>query len=277
MTAPLPTTRVETSVGVVRVARDGPLTGDPIVLVHGYPDNLQIWAKVFRSLAERHPVVAFDWPGLGRSDDLVAGATPFHLGRQFIAVLDALEIDAAVPVGFDMGAHAVVAAAVAAPERVSRLVLTDFLGRGDLRTSWDIDVMRRMRLNGVILRRMGSVVFRRAETTFLRSGPPLSPEIRDDMYDSFRRPPVRARLAKMCAGYQGSLRRIAALYPQLDLPTLVLWADSDPHFPRHQGQAVADAIPGAELELIEGASHWFMWSHPDRVADSLLRFVGGEG
>ncbi len=270
----LPTEQLATEFGAVRVARLGPRsTSPPFVFVHGYPDNLQIWSKVVRLLAPSHDVVAFDWPGLGWSDPLVDGATPFHLGRHFIAVLDALDIDEAIPVGFDMGGHAVVAAAVAEPERIAKLVLTNFLALGDEKTSWEIDVMRRLGLNRLILRYAARLIFRRAERTFLVDDEPLPAGHRQDMWDSFRRPAVRDRLTKMSAGYQASLPRLAKLYDSIQPETLVLWADRDPHFPLTQGTEVAATLRSGQFEVLDQLSHWFMWDDPQRVADCLQVFA----
>ena len=169
MTA-LETKTVATKFGDVRVAeRGGSSDEPPLVFVHGYPDNLQIWSKVFAEPAlEGRRLIAFDWPGLGHSGTYVGGATPFHLGRHLIGVLDALNIDRAIPVGFDMGAHAVVCAAAKSPERIDKLVLTNFLADGDVETSWDIDVMRKLGLNRLILRWAPRVVFLRAQGTFTK-------------------------------------------------------------------------------------------------------------
>ena len=62
----------------VRVARLG--SGPPLVMLHGYPDNLQIWCKLAPRLAHRFETIAFDWPGMGRSDPWPGGAAPSHMG-----------------------------------------------------------------------------------------------------------------------------------------------------------------------------------------------------
>src|SRR5207247_2074124 len=58
----------------VRVARLG--AGPPLVLLHGYPENLQIWCEVAPRLAARFAVTAFDWPGMGFSEPWPGGKTP---------------------------------------------------------------------------------------------------------------------------------------------------------------------------------------------------------
>ena len=98
----LPTTFVTTTTGRrVRLARLG--TGPPLVLLHGYPDNLQIWCKAAPQLAEHFEVLAVDWPGLGYSDAWPGGATPMHLADRLRQLLDAWRIECASVVGLDMG------------------------------------------------------------------------------------------------------------------------------------------------------------------------------
>lgn len=266
----LATDSVDTDLGTVRVARLGQGHRPPLVLVHGYPDNLQIWSRTATLVGRHHPVVAFDWPGLGHSAELVSGATPFHLGRHLAAVLDALRIDHCIPVGFDMGGHAAVAFTHANPDRVQRLVLTNFLALGDVATSWEISVMRRLGLNRVLLGRAPRLVFARAQRTFLGHRAPLTAAVRHDLWTGFRRPATRRHLIRMSAGYQASLPRIARLYPQIVATTLVLWADQDPHFPPAQGEQLAARLPDARLAVLGGRSHWFMWEDPERTAEALL-------
>lgn len=270
----LATDMIETSVGDVRVSDNaGSGQGAPLVFVHGYPDNLQIWARLIQELDTDRRLIALDWPGLGHSAPYVGGATPFHLGRHFLAVIDALDLERVVPVGFDMGGHAVVAAASREPDRMDQLILTNFLADGTVRTSWDIAVMRRLGLNRLVLRYGARVVFERAQRTFLEEGSALTTPVRDDMWEGFRRPEVRTHLRRMCAGYQAALPRVSRLYGEIDVETLVVWADADPHFPLAQGHAVANALPNADLQVLPGASHWMMWQQAPELARTIESFL----
>lgn len=59
---------------------------------------------------------------------------------------------------------------------------------------------------------------------------------------------------------------------QLSCPALVLWGTEDPYLGVEHGRAYAERLPGAELELVEGAGHWPWIDRPelvDRVADFL--------
>ena len=186
----------------LRVARLG--SGPPLVLLHGYPDNLQIWSELAPRLADRFTVIAPDWPGMGYSEAWPGGATPFHMADRLLALLDAWGLDRVSLAGLDMGGQPALCFAARHPERVGHLVVMNSLVQWDEATSWEIRVLRRFGWNRLILRRLPRAVFRRAERTFLPRGVSLSPELRADLWDSFRRPEVRAFIAKMCAGYQGT-------------------------------------------------------------------------
>src|SRR5262245_49113490 len=45
-----------------------PGTGVPVVLMHGFPDNIHLYDRLVPHLARRRPVVRFDFLGWGRSD-----------------------------------------------------------------------------------------------------------------------------------------------------------------------------------------------------------------
>ena len=166
-----------------------------------------------------------------------------------------------------MGGQPALCFAARAPERVSHLVVMNSLVQWDEATSWEIRVLRRFGWNRLILRRLPRAVFRRAERTFLPRGVRLPPELRADFWDAFRRPEVRAFIAKMCAGYQGTLPSLPELYRTIQAPTLVLWAGRDQHFPPAHARRLHEAIPGSLLEVLPDAEHWMPWYCAEAVAE----------
>jgi pimeloyl-ACP methyl ester carboxylesterase len=254
----------------LRLARLG--SGPPLVLLHGYPENLQIWCELAPRLARRFEVIAFDWPGLGCSDAWPGGATPAHQADRLRLLLDAWRIERATVVGADMGGQPALAFAAAHPERIQRLVVMNSLVMGDETTSWEIRLLRRFAWNRVILRRLPRAVFRRAERTFLPRAVPLAEELRRDFWEAFRRPQVRAFIIKMCAGYQATLPRLPELYRQIACPTLLLWGGRDKHFPPVQAERLAATLRDAELRVLPDGHHWMAWHLADEVAQEVLRF-----
>jgi pimeloyl-ACP methyl ester carboxylesterase len=59
---------------------------------------------------------------------------------------------------------------------------------------------------------------------------------------------------------------------RLTCPSLVLWGERDPYLGTEFAEAYAQALPGAELELIPAAGHW-PWIDDARVVDRMLGFL----
>ena len=255
----------------LRLARLG--HGPPLILLHGYPDNLQIYCELALRLANHFEVIAFDWPGMGYSEAWPGGTTPFHMADRLRVLMDELDLERASLVGMDMGGQPALAFAAKNPERVDHLIVMNSLVLWDEQTSWEIRILRKYGWNRLILRRLPGIVFRRAERTFLPRGLRLSRELRHDIWESFRQPEVRGFIARLCAGYQGTLERLAEQYSNIVCPTLVLWGERDQHFPLAHATRLHLAIPDSSLQVISGAEHWMAWYLADEVAQSIGSFI----
>jgi pimeloyl-ACP methyl ester carboxylesterase len=268
----LATTDETTSTGRrLRVARLG--QGPTVVLLHGYPDNLQIWCELAPLLAGAFRVIAFDWPGMGASEAWPGGATPAHMADRLRVLLDGWGVGRVSLLGADMGGQPALAFAATWPERVERLVVMNSLVLPAEETSWEIAVLRRFGWNRFLLRHLAGPVFRRAVATSLPPGLGLPAELRADLWTHFRRPEVRAFIAKMCAGYQGTLPKLAALYPRITCPTLALWGEADRHFPPVHARGLQAAVPRSRLAILPAAEHWMAWYRARDVAQAVLPFL----
>jgi pimeloyl-ACP methyl ester carboxylesterase len=257
----------------LRVARLG--SGPPLVLLHGYPDTLQIWSELAPRLADIAEVIAFDWPGMGGSEAWPGGATPAHMADRLVTLLDDWNLPRVAIVGMDVGGQPALAFAAKYRERITQLVVMNSLVYGDEPTSWDIRILRKYGWNRVLLNRLPAAVFRRALWTFLPRHQTLSSELRKDFWDHFSRPEVRRFISKLCAGYQGSLSRLPQLYSQITCPTLVLWGPRDRHFPIAHATRLHADIRGSGLELVPGGEHWMMWDRAEDVAAHIRAFLKG--
>lgn len=255
----------------VRVARMG--NGPPVVLLHGYPDNLQIWCELAPRLADRFTVIAFDWPGMGCSDAWPGGTTPTHQAQRLKTLLDEWQIERATLIGMDMGGQPALAFAALFPERMDRLVVMNSLVLWDEKTSWEIRLLRQFGWNRTILRRLPYPVFRRAERTFLPRGVRLPSDLRADLWESFRRPEVRKFIVRLCAGYQGTLPRLPELYQRISCPALVLWGERDSHFPTAHAERLHSLLACSTLEIVPAAEHWMVWYAAEDLASRLRRFL----
>jgi pimeloyl-ACP methyl ester carboxylesterase len=256
----------------LRVARLG--EGPPVILLHGYPDNLQIWSELAPQLASQHEVIGFDWPGMGYSEAWSGGATPFDFARRLHTLMDDWRIEKAAIIGHDMGGQPALAFAAEHPQRISRLVVMNSLVIWDEKTSWEIALLRKFGWNRVLLERLPRAVFFRALRTFLPRNYKLNAGLRSDLWQSFQRSEVRKFVVRMCAGYQGTLPRLKQLYPSIRTPSLFLWAERDKHFPVAHARKLAEMVPGSKCEEIPHAEHWMALHLAKEVGSSILRFLG---
>jgi len=58
-------------------------------------------------------------------------------------------------------------------------------------------------------------------------------------------------------------------YPRLEMPVLVVWGKNDTWIPVDRAHLLAELIPGARLELIDGAGHLVQLDQPVQLATTL--------
>jgi pimeloyl-ACP methyl ester carboxylesterase len=115
--------------GVLNVgyAEEGPLVGRPVILLHGWPYDIQSFADVARLLsAKGYRVIVPFIRGFGTtsflSNETFRNGQPSALAVDVIALMDALEIKQAILAGFDWGARTAAIVAALWPERCKALV-----------------------------------------------------------------------------------------------------------------------------------------------------------
>lgn len=251
----------------LRVAREG--KGLPLLLLHGYPDNLQIWSRVTPLLSPRFEVIAFDWPGMGYSEGWSGGVSPFHLADRLLKLIDYWKFDRVSLLAHDMGAHPALVFAARYPEKIHRLFVMNSLVFGEESTSWEIALLRKFQWNRLLLRNFPRPVFRRACRTSLSGSFRLSSDVARDFWDAFRKKEVRTHVARMCHAYQGTLSKLPQVYSEIRCPVAILWGERDKHFPLSQGVKLSQRIPGAVFSVIPGGEHWMVFEVPDRVAKEM--------
>ena len=100
--------------------------GEPvIVLVHGWTNNKSIWDGQVAHFSEDYNVIAIDLAGHGASGTNRSDWTMEAYGKDVVAVVEAVEAEEVVLVGFSMGGAVVVEAATILGDRVSGIVFAD--------------------------------------------------------------------------------------------------------------------------------------------------------
>jgi pimeloyl-ACP methyl ester carboxylesterase len=267
-------TRTETHNGDIplRVAMAG--EGECVIFLHGYPENLQVFSAIFPPLAGSHRVIAFDWPGMGYSAPWKGGLTPLLMAGRLAQLMQEWGIEKAHFIAQDMGAQPALLFAAKFPERVHSLVIMNALISDNAATSWEIDLLRKFRINRLLLRHFPGLVFFRAVQTFLPFRFRLPAALRAEMWRAFRQPAVRECIIRMCAGYDAQLKRLPEWYRDIRCPVLILWGEKDKHFPPRQADELAAILPHATLRIIKGGMHWMVLQKPDEVLRHIREFYG---
>lgn len=248
--------------------------GEPVIFLHGFPTSGHLWSDVIALMPPGHRLVVVDLLGYGRSDP--PNGRPLSLrghADRVVALMDALGIPRACIVGHDLGGGVAQAMAIQAPGRVSRLALIDsvaFAGwpRRDLRLARTL-----LRTTGRLMPRWMLAVLRadlergyevgeratRSIERFLR--PFLSAEGRGAFAQHLRA--LDSRETRAMAGELGAI----------SAPTAVIWGAGDPFLSAKLGRRLADAIPGASLQILPGARHFTPEDAPRPVADALAALL----
>ena len=101
-------------------------SGDPVLLLHGFPHTKELWRDVEALLvAAGHQVVAPDLRGLGDTEPPADGYAAQDLATDQVRLLDALELATVHVVGFDLGAAPAFALAATHPARVASLTVVE--------------------------------------------------------------------------------------------------------------------------------------------------------
>ena len=97
-------------------------SGEPLVMLHGWPQHWWSWRHMIGPLAEHYRVICPDLRGMGWSEAPATGYSVWDLTADLVGLLDALDLDDVRLVGHDWGSLAAYQAALDDPERFKRLV-----------------------------------------------------------------------------------------------------------------------------------------------------------
>jgi pimeloyl-ACP methyl ester carboxylesterase len=100
-------------------------TGEPVVLLHGFPQTWYEWHRIMPALAERYTVIAPDLRGMGASSKPTSGYDHQTVAEDIYQLVRSLGLEQVSIVGHDVGAPVGYAYAAAHPDDVCRLVMIE--------------------------------------------------------------------------------------------------------------------------------------------------------
>ena len=258
-------------VGEIELDYERSGAGPPLLLIMGLSGTALSWGEPFlQELRQDFDVIAYDHRGIGASSRLDGPITIRELAQDAAGLLEALELDSAHVLGISMGGMIAQELALAQPERIRTLALgcTYCGGPGSVRASEQ--VWARVIAAGqsgdreLVMRTMWEINVSAAFAGDERQR---------------QRFVERALLRKVAVPVIEQQARAATAHDtstrlgEIQLPTLVIHGTDDQMIPIANGHMIAQLIPGARLEILEGVGHMFFLELPERTAELLRAHV----
>jgi pimeloyl-ACP methyl ester carboxylesterase len=256
------------TVNGIRLAYTDQGTGLPLVFLHGFPLNREMWTPQVQGLGDQARTITVDLRGHGESEAPLWQYTMEQFADDVAGLLDHLGLQQVVLVGLSMGGYVALTFFRRHAHRLKALILTD------TRAQADTDEGRAGR-------------FHMAQTAY-RKGPAA---IREIMVPKLLCPmtlqsnrAVVSRVETMItqmevSGLAGDLMAMAGrpdsipLLPSIHCPTLVIVGAQDQATPVSDARLMAELIPNARLETIADAGHLPNLEQPGLFNQAMKRFL----
>ena len=259
----------------------------PIVFVHGVPLNSAHWQSIIARLSPRWRCFAPDLLGLGATDPREGVSPDFPTqAKMILSCLDALEIERFHLVGNDSGGAIAQILACMAPKRIASLTLTNCEVGGHAVPA-AFAASHTMAKAGQLAQAMAAMC---TDINLARSTGGLGmafeniDHITPALIDTYIAPLVGTAVRRRWLdAYVAAIRPEHLLAVQdhlstLDMPTQLLWADSDVYFPMDDAWQLARSITGfRRLVVAKGARLFFCEERPDWGATQIESFLDQAG
>ena len=257
-------------------------SGQPVVLIHGYPLNGASWEKQTKALLENgYRVITYDRRGFGQSSKTTEGYNYDTFAADLNAVLTTLDLTDVVLVGFSMGTGELARyTATYGSERVSKLAFLGSLQPFLLQTDDNPTGVPQDVFDGISAAATGdryawfTGFFENFYNLDENLGSRISEEaVRGSWNVAVGSAPIGAYavVPTWLEDFRGDVAAVRAS----GVPSLLLHGTADRILPIDAtGRPFHEAFPEAEYVEIDGAPHGLLWTHADEVNAALLAFVG---
>jgi 3-oxoadipate enol-lactonase len=242
---------------------DGPDGAAVVVLSNSLGTNLSMWDTQAPALTEKFRVLRYDTRGQGLSTVTPGPYTMDGLGRDVIAILDALKIENAYFCGLSMGGMIGQWLSLNAPNRLKGLVLCNTAARIGSAETWNA------RITNVQERGMAAIATTVVLRWFSENYVKKSPEVVESMRQMLLKAPPEG-YAACCAAIRDVDQREAIA--RVNVRTLVIAGAQDPVIPPADARFVADKIAGAKYVELE-AAHLSNIEAAPQFTEALLKFL----
>ncbi len=248
----------------------------PLILLHGMSSSLNTWDSVVFYLANHRRVISLDLPGFGLTGPSPENMYNFDYYNKFIdSFTRRLQLAKFTLVGNSMGGSIAWNYALFNPAVVDKLVLIDAAGypkRGES-GSLGFKIASTPVINNILLFATPKALVRKSlETIYFDQSRVTDAQV-ERFHDMAIREGNRAAALLIFKGSFGT-SQFKGKIKEIKTPTLVLWGEKDNLISVENAYQFNQDIKGSKLEVYPNVGHVPMEEVPERVAKSILDFIG---
>jgi sigma-B regulation protein RsbQ len=247
--------------------------GRPMLFVHGFGCDQNMWRLVAPNFAENYQVILMDLVGSGNSDlsayDRTKYASLQGYAEDVCEVLREVAGEPAIVVGHSVSAMIGLLANVACPELFAAQVMVGpspcYINDGDY-----VGGFERADIEGLLDSLESNYLGWSSNMAPAIMGAPDQPELAVELANSFCRtdPDIAKQFARVTF-----LTDCRAELPKLQAPTLILQCTDDLIAPVAVGEYMHRVIPNSTLRLIENVGHCPHLSSPSASVAAMEEFL----
>lgn len=245
--------------------------GWPVVLLHAFPLNADMWRPLLDAVPDGWRFIAPDLRGFGPSRDSsqrLRPATVDHFAEDVDALLDALAIDRAVIGGLSMGGYVTLALFRKSPQRFDGMILADTRSQGDTAEGkegrrWMLDLVGGKGSSAVADQMLPKLL----GSTTRRERPELEPLVRAMI--------ERTDPGAIAAAIEAMMDRPDSTpdLSRIGCQTLIVVGDEDGLTPPADSESLARHVTRSRLVVVPGAGHLSALEAPAPFARAVADFL----
>ncbi|WP_169983916.1 alpha/beta fold hydrolase [Microbispora sp. H10836] len=253
-------------------------TGQPVVLIHGYPLDGHSWEKQIPALLDAgYRVVAYDRRGFGRSSQPTVGYDYDTFAADLNTLLETLDLRDVILVGFSMGTGEVGRyLGTYGSDRVAKAAFLASLEPFLLKTEDNPEGVDGSVFEGIsaAVAKDRYAYFTDFYNAFYNTDENLGTRLSEEVVRANWNTAAGASWYASAACVPTWTTDFRADIPKIDVPALIVHGTADRILPIDStGRPFHRALPQAEYVEIEGAPHGLLWTHAQEVTDALIAFL----
>ena len=251
--------------------------GEPLLVISGLSGDITGWGLQIKAWREHFQVIAFDnraagrsSPAAGRSSRATGPYTIAEMAADANAVMDGLSIESAHVMGASMSGMIAQELALAHPGKVRKLVLVCTMAQMSRYAVSFVDPWRWIVNHDAAGEILPAHIITWCMThSFQQDRGAVDTLVQQMLAAPYPQPPVAFGRQADALSNHDALSRLAGIRQ----PTLVIVGDQDLLTPPWAAREVAQAIPGAQLQVLAGGGHCLFWEIPDKFNQTVIDFL----